>query len=228
SSVDGRCFQPAWGGDGKRHAKRVRRKKREQWGREDRRDGLTTVRRYRRDGAGARGERSAPRASFAGGLARLVRRAWPNLPTEKGWKTMETLSVKMYTITVTFDATTKTFSYSDPSPLSVYQGLGLIVFELKTENGDGKVAEFLTSPIQWFDEGADGQLIPIPQPAAFLVQWFDTSHFTVVDFNSAQVQNQHPYKLVVSFDNTIYGAEPVIINEPVGGPPSWPATSHRR
>lgn len=145
------------------------------------------------------------------------------------------LSVTMYQITVTFNAAAidnptgpPLFTYSEPSPLSVSAGVGMVVFMLETANGNGNLATFLSSPIQWFDQGADGQLTSIPQPAAFLVQWFDTSHFTVLDFNSAQVQNQHPYNLVVSYGGQIYGSEPVIINEPAGGPPPRPARSHRR
>ena len=148
---------------------------------------------------------------------------------------MQILSVTMYNVLVTFNAAALTdpeqqlFTFGgdasgEGAPLSVFSGLGLVVFQLQTENGDGSAAAFLSSPIQWFDQSAPGgPLTPIVQPAAILVQWFDANHFTVVDFNSAQVSNTHPYNVVVSYGGQIYGSEPSIINEP----PMQPAARRR-
>jgi hypothetical protein len=105
---------------------------------------------------------------------------------------------------------------------NVEQGIALIVFELQTTNqGDGPEAQFPTYPIEWFEPPQVGATFlfntPIAQPDCFQVHWYNPRQCTIVDTNTALSQNQHPFNVLVSYENQTYGTDPVIVNMPPDG-----------
>lgn len=150
----------------------------------------------------------------------------PNL-TEKGWKNMADPILVSMQVTVQFDAAdldnpmTIILPATDPpSPtgqLNVEQGIALIVFHLVTVNqGTGPEAQFVTYPIAWCasPSGENQFNTTIAQPGCFQVHWYNPLQCTVVDTNTALFENPHPFYVVVSYANVIYGSNPVIVNMP--------------
>lgn len=99
------------------------------------------------------------------------------------------------------------------NPLSIPQGVSTITFSLEVIDGepDGLVA-FPTFPIEWFD--AEDPETPVAQPEWFTIQRLNSAYFVVVDFNSAPVRMNHPFNVLVSYQNRTYGSDPTIVNEP--------------
>lgn len=99
-------------------------------------------------------------------------------------------------------------------PLPIPQGISMIVFDLITLPGvAGPLAEFdPEGAVTWFDPNNPTE--EILQPTAFLVQAFNPNHLTIVDFNTAKVQNSHPFNLNVLYQGDRFSSDPVIVNEP--------------
>lgn len=108
----------------------------------------------------------------------------------------------------------------DPNDMSginipVEQGITMLVFQAVTlHQGEGPEAQFPTYPIEWFMPNSEGNNTPIAQPECFDVHWYNPRQCTVVDNNTALVQNSHPFNVVIAYNNKTYGSDPVIINEP--------------
>lgn len=128
-----------------------------------------------------------------------------------------------FEVQVTFNAADKTLSLTTPlgvpvETIPIKQGIGMIIFTLNpTLNPtDGLRAEFPSNPVGWFDS-TDSSQQSLPWPQNFQVQWFNASRFTLVDFNSALVRNDHAFNVIVAYDGQTYGADPTIVNEPPVG-----------
>jgi|GEM_PF-3208608 len=101
-----------------------------------------------------------------------------------------------------------------PKQLLIPQGISLIVFEVVTEPpGSIPEAQFPTYPIEWFTP-TEPFNTPIAQPECFQVHWYNPRQCTVVDTNTALFGNQHPFNVVVAYENKTYGSDPVIVNQP--------------
>lgn len=118
------------------------------------------------------------------------------------------------TITGPFDPGTK--------DLTVPQGISLIILQLTHQDlPDGAPKpEFPTYPIEWFEWLDDGTTTrAVQQSEWFQVQRFNEIRCTIVDFNTALIneKNRHPFNVVVAYNNKTYGSDPTIVNEPEGG-----------
>jgi hypothetical protein len=136
--------------------------------------------------------------------------------------------VQMFNILVEFDVAMvgtgqqpiklSSGSFTGDKALEVGQGIGIIVLQLVTLNqGNGPAAQFPTYPIEWFTAtGGSPVNTPIAQPENFDVHWLNAGQCTIIDINSALVQNGHPFNVVVAYNNQTFGTDPSIVNMPPG------------
>ena len=137
---------------------------------------------------------------------------------------MSDTMVHTFHFLVTFDARDKSITITgedlEDHTIRIPQGLSMLVFELKTikEEGSDLEAQFPTYPIEWFLRDPVTNLTrPIPQPECFQVQFFNEQRCTILDFNSvlrASEKNEHPFNVVVAYNNKTYGSDPTIVNQP--------------
>ena len=105
--------------------------------------------------------------------------------------------------------------FNSENQLLVPQGISLIVFQVVTVNqGDGPEAQFPTYPIEWFVNNGGEFNTPIAQPESFKVHWLNPRQCTIVDTNTALFTNEHPFNVLVSYENNTYGTDPTIVNQP--------------
>lgn len=112
------------------------------------------------------------------------------------------------------------FSFSgdiDGTTIPVPPGFAMIIFSLTTDQAIPPAvgqAIFQTSPVQWMSE--DGT--PTETPGMFTVQRAHDASVTLLDFN-ANMQGPdepHVFNLVVAYNGQTYGADPSIVNQPLG------------
>ena len=92
--------------------------------------------------------------------------------------------------------------------LLIPQGIAVIGFYVITLPGGTAgiaPASFANTPIEWQDDVSAN---------AFLVQNWNSGHFTVVDFNTVRLRSEHPFNVFVSYSGVTYFSDPTIINEP--------------
>jgi hypothetical protein len=107
----------------------------------------------------------------------------------------------------------------EPEGLEIDPGLTMIVMELVTDPPPPSgiaPAVFQTNPIQWFD--ADNAAAPALDPGMYIIQRIGNHHLTLLDFNSnfssVGENMNHRFNLIVSYNGSTYGGDPMIINEP--------------
>lgn len=135
------------------------------------------------------------------------------------------MAFTFFEVQVQFNAADRTLSLTSPSlpgdppppveTISIAQGIGMIIFTMlpTLSATDGLRAEFPSNPVGWFNSTNPDQTALI-WPQNFQVQWFDQNRFTLVDFNSALVRNEHAFNVIVAYGGQTYGADPTIINDP--------------
>jgi hypothetical protein len=103
--------------------------------------------------------------------------------------------------------------------LVIPQGIAMIGFYLITLAAAGDAqAEFFTvnpsitpppssplGPITWTSD---------EPTTAFLVQSWDLTHVTIIDFNMVANRTEHKFSLNIIYNNVIYTQDPTIVNEP--------------
>jgi hypothetical protein len=106
----------------------------------------------------------------------------------------------------------------ETNTITVLPGLAMIIFSLETEEmmpPEFGQAIFQTSPVQWMN-AQDGT--PTETPGMFTVQRAHGTAVTLLDFN-ANMQGPaetHVFNLVVAYKGQTYGADPSIVNQPLG------------
>jgi hypothetical protein len=95
----------------------------------------------------------------------------------------------------------------------VPQGMGLVVFNLKSANKDDEPARFPSSPIQW----VDALRAVIPQPAIFTVRRLSDDNTTLQVINSVLEDEAHHFFVLVQHGGEFFGADPTVITQRPGG-----------
>src|SRR5690349_428020 len=128
-------------------------------------------------------------------------------------RVMQSEPVHIYQVTATFHPATESFTFlMEGRPLtdrtiSVPQGIHIIVFTLETDPFTPPVgAEFTTFPVQWISETGT----PIHAPQCFQIQWHDTQHFAIIDYNCVSAKTPYKFNILVSYEGKIHGSDPTI------------------